>query len=226
MAQLPGEWIVPPPRRIMPVGLAGFVLGVEPPPGEEVDSTLPFVAHRIKGEVLHSGCGGFEVNRTSVPPLEAIAGFAGLPGDEGGAGAGFTTAGRVEARGRVMELVQRVRQMASQAEERLRVEVGEGEDDAPDQPIGFAPRAGAVFTGAASAFPAQRGAPFPAKGGAPFPASFGAAPFPASGATAGARGATATAVSLEETLLEALRGSRFTRAYMAWRALVRSIPTC
>ena len=48
----PGEWLQKPPgKKVIPVGLAGIVSD---------DGT------RIKGEVMHLGCGSFDVNRTVV----------------------------------------------------------------------------------------------------------------------------------------------------------------
>ncbi|KAL1523499.1 hypothetical protein AB1Y20_018437 [Prymnesium parvum] len=47
----PREWIHRPPGKVVPIGLAGLV---------SADGA------RIAGEVLHSGCGSFELNRTAI----------------------------------------------------------------------------------------------------------------------------------------------------------------
>ena len=47
----PGNWVHKAPGKVMPVGLTGVIsLG----------------GSRIKGEVMHLGCGGFDVNRTQL----------------------------------------------------------------------------------------------------------------------------------------------------------------
>ena len=61
---VPGDWLRPPPEKVVPIGLAGLVM----PAADDVPGSAD--PQRIKGEVLHMGCGEFEAIPLppSVPP--------------------------------------------------------------------------------------------------------------------------------------------------------------
>eukprot|EP00967_Tisochrysis_lutea_P072917 scaffold97426_cov30-Tisochrysis_lutea.AAC.1 len=220
----------------MPIGLAGIFYGPVTENEHETDgvgaswsesAARPLVPQRFKGEVLHSGCLGFDLNLTRTPPLGVPLFATPMTAGSGAAlsaavaspetrAVGGARAASLLARTRVLELVDHINRLAAKVKAHLQGEMT-GTSPATQQLLNLERTAGAAQLGSSSAggaYPSLDGKSSPAE--APAAASLGIG-----GRALGLTSIdeTASPTQLESRLLASLRRSDFEGAYSAWVAL-------